>query len=122
LAISVHSMRCTTAAQAELSLHPLRESYSWLRTYAPEVCIAPVVGTAGLTAHAGLRQMVESRINIHLLFGLLLCGWLVDIHDDFQLFLASGLVPLVFVRVMAYRLWLRLIEKALGSGTRIRAV
>jgi cytochrome b561 len=128
--------------------------------------------------------MVESWINIHLLFGLLLCGWLViryqrrvsqspgmlpadvrglsrqlshivycvlygvlglkqsigivsslwhggavhlslfdeslrhgpdtqvfDLRDDFQLFLASGLVPLVMVRVIAFRLWLRLSEK-----------
>jgi cytochrome b561 len=132
--------------------------------------------------------MVESWINIHLLFGLLLCGWIMiryqrrvsqspsmlpadvrglsrqmsrivycvlygviglkqsinivsslwhggavdfslfdaslrhgpdtkvfDLHDDFQLFLASGLVPLVIVRVMAFRLWLRLIEKSPSS-------
>jgi cytochrome b561 len=132
--------------------------------------------------------VVESWINIHLLFGLLLCGWVMiryqrrvsqspsllpadvrglsrqmsrivycvlygviglkqsisivsslwhggavdfslfdaslrhapdtevfDLHDDFQLFLASGLVPLVIVRVMAFRLWLRLIEKSPGS-------
>jgi hypothetical protein len=38
-----------------------------------------------------------------------------DLHDDFQLFLASGLVPLVVVRVMAFRLWLRLSEKPLSS-------
>jgi hypothetical protein len=36
------------------------------------------------------------------------------LHDDFQQFLASGLVPLVIVRVMAFRLWLRVSEKALG--------
>ncbi len=37
-----------------------------------------------------------------------------NLHDDFQLFLASGLVPLVIVRVMAFRLWLRLTEKSPG--------
>ncbi|HEX4674520.1 MAG TPA: hypothetical protein VH209_04285 [Steroidobacteraceae bacterium] len=172
------------AAQAELSLLPARRSYTRVRTYVPEGCAALLVvaiGTAGLIAHSWPRQMVESWINIHLLFGLLLCGWLViryqrrvsqspgmlaadaralsrqlsyivycvlygvvglkqgicivsslwhggavdfslfdeslrhgpdtrvfDLRDDFQLFLVSGLVPLVIVRVMAFRLWLRL--------------
>ena len=35
------------------------------------------VGTAGLIAHSWVRQVVESWINIHLLFGLLLCGWVI---------------------------------------------
>jgi cytochrome b561 len=172
------------AAQAELSLLPARRPYSRLWIYAPEACAALLVvgiGTAGLIAHSWPRQMLESWINIHLLFGLLLCGWIMiryqrrvsqlpsmlpadarglsrqlshivycvlygviglkqsigivssiwhggavdfslfdqnlrhgpdtpvfDLHDDFQLFLASGLVPLVVVRVMAFRLWLRL--------------
>lgn len=145
------------------------------------------VGTAGLMASAGVRQWIDAWINIHLLFGLLLCGWVVvrfqtrvgaatallpadirglsrqlsrrvywmlfavlglkqaisivsslwhgaapdfslfdtrlgrgpdteyfDWHDDFQLFLASGLVPLAILRIMAFRLWLRLTEESLG--------
>jgi cytochrome b561 len=178
------------AAQAELSLLPARKPYRRVRIYAPEACAAlfvVVTGTAGLIAHSWPRQLVESWINIHLLFGLLLCGWVMiryqrrvsqspamlpadvrglsrqlsrivycvlygvvglkqsisivsslwhggavdfslfdesfrqgpdtqdfDLHDDFQLFLASGLVPLVIVRVMAFRLWMRLIDKSLS--------
>jgi cytochrome b561 len=180
------------AAQAELSLLPARRPYSRVWIYAPEACTAllvVVVGAAGLVAHSWPRQIVESWINIHLLFGLLLCGWVIvryqrcmnqspamlpadvrglsrqlsrivycvlygvialkqslsivsalwhggavdfslfdesvsqgpdtpvfDLHDDFQLFLASGLVPLVIVRVMAFRLWPRPIEKSRTSG------
>ena len=172
------------AAQAELSLLPARRPYSRVWIYAPEVCTAllvVVIGTLGLIAHSWPRQIVESWINIHLLFGLLLCGWIMirfqrllsqspcmfpddarglsrqlsrlvyrvlygviglklginivsslwhggavnfslfdaglrhgpdtqdfNLHDDFQLFLVSGLVPLVIVRVLAFRLWLRL--------------
>lgn len=179
------------AAQAELSLLPARRPYTRVRIYVPEACAALLVvaiGTAGLIAHSWPRQMVESWINIHLLFGLLLSGWLMiryqrrvnqlpamlpadarvlsrqlsyivycvlygvvglklcigivtslwhggavnfslfdeslrhgpdtrvfDVRDDFQLFLASGLVPLVILRVMTFRLWLRLSEKTLGS-------
>ena len=178
------------AAQAELSLLPARRPYSGAWIYAPEACTAllvVVIGTVGLIAHSWPRQIVESWINIHLLFGLLLCGWIMirfqrrlsqspcmfpqdarglsrqlsrlvylvlygviglkqgigivsslwhggavdfslfdeglrhgpdtqvfNLHDDFQLFLASGLVPLVIVRVMAFRLWLRLTEKPPG--------
>jgi cytochrome b561 len=180
------------AAQAELSLLPACRPYSRVRIYAPEACTAllvVVVGAAGLVAHSWPRQIVESWINIHLVFGLLLCGWVIvryqqrvnqspsilpadvrglsrqlshivycvlygvialtqslsivsalwhggavdfslfdesvrrgpdtgffDLHDDFQLFLASGLMPLVIVRVMAFKLWLRLIEKSRTSG------
>jgi cytochrome b561 len=179
------------AAQAELSLLPARKPYSRVRIYAPEACAAllvVVIGTAGLIADSWPRQMVESWINIHLLFGLLLCGCVMiryqrrvsqspsmlpadvrglsrqlsrvvycvlygvvglkqsisivsalwhggavdfslfdeslrhgpdtqvfHLHDDFQMFLASGLVPLVIVRVMAFRLWMRLSEKSLSS-------
>jgi cytochrome b561 len=179
------------AAQVEHSLLPARKRYSRVRIYAPEACAAVLVvgiGTAGLIAHSWPRQMVESWINIHLLFGLLLCGWLMiryqrhvsqspsmlpaevrglsrqlshvvycvlygviglkygiglvssiyhggaadfslfveslrhgpdtknfDVHDDCQMFLASGLVPLVIMRVMTFRLWTRLMEKSISS-------
>ncbi len=65
--------------QAELALNPWRYSYSHFLRWAPDVCMALVsigVGFAGLTADCWLRKIVEPWINIHLLFGALLCGWL----------------------------------------------
>ncbi len=175
------------AAHAELSLLASRKPYIHVWNYAPEAGIALfilVVGIAGLEAPSWPRQLVDAWINIHLLFGLLLCSWAVvrfqrgvraspcllpadvrglsrqlsrivycvlygvvglkqsisivsslwhggavdfslfneslrhgpnttvlDPHDDFQQFLAAGLIPLVIVRVMAFRLWLRVIEQ-----------
>jgi len=177
-------------AHVELSLVASRTPDSRVWNYAPEAGLALlllVIGTAGLVAPSWPRQWVDSWINIHLLFGLLLCGWVVarfqrsvrvsscllpadvrglsrelsrivycvlygvlgltlgisiasslwhggavdfslfsaslrhgpdtadfDLHGDFQQFLASGLVPLVIVRIMAFRLWLRVVEKSLG--------
>jgi hypothetical protein len=174
------------AAHDEFSLLAPRKPYSRVWIHAPEAGVALfvlVVGTAGLMAPSWPRQLIDSWINIHLLFGLLLSGWVVvrfqrcvgvspsllpadvrglsrqvsrivycvlygviglkqtisivsslwhggavdfslfderlrhgpdtrefDLHDDFQLFLASGLIPLFIVRVMAFRLWLRLTE------------
>jgi cytochrome b561 len=179
------------AAQAELSLLPARRRHSRVRIYAPEACAAllvVIVGTAGLIAHSRPREIVESWLNIHVLFGVLLCGWIMircqrlvsqsphmcpsdvrglsrqlsrivycvlygvillkqslsvvnalwhggtvdfslfdetlrhgpdtqvfDIHDDFQMFLASALVPLVIVRVVAFKLRARLIGKSLTA-------
>jgi len=40
-----------------------------------------------------------------------------DPNDDFQMFFASGLFALMFVRVLAYRLWLRFREPAAFSKT-----
>jgi cytochrome b561 len=146
--------------------------------------IAVVIGVAGLLGASWPRQMLESWINIHVLFGLLLCGlvfvrcrWCVghspgrlprdirgltrhlshtvylllylvigvreaigifnslshggvadfglfDDHflngpdhsnwnpkDDFQLFISSGLIALMFVRVLTFGLWLRTRER-----------
>jgi cytochrome b561 len=171
------------AAQAELSLRSSRNPPSHIRLHAPDACMAllvVLVGTAGLIAHSWVRQVVESWINIHLLFGLLLCGWVIvryrlpvnnspcmlpsdvrafarqqsrivylvlyavigvrlcigivssmwhggaadsslfdehvfmgpdskafDPKDDFQLFLASGILALLVVRVIAFSVWLR---------------
>jgi cytochrome b561 len=150
-------------------------------------CIALVVvviGVLGLLRGSWPRQMLESWINIHVQFGLLLCGlalahcqWRIkhssrmlpadvrelsrhlsrlvylllylvigareiigilgssqhggavdfnlfderfrgpdhpgfNAKDDFQLFLASGLFALIFVRVLAFRLWLRSVKHA----------
>jgi cytochrome b561 len=149
---------------------------------------AVVIGVLGLLRGSWPRQVLVSWINIHGLFGLLLCGlvfarcrWHVkhsprmlpaDIHtlnrhlsrivylllyvvigvreiiaivssvwhggpvdfnlfdehfrsgpdyagfdprDDFQLFVASGLVALIFVRALTRRLWVRSVERAAPS-------
>ena len=177
-------------AHVDLSLVASRTPDSRVWNYAPEAGLALlllVIGTAGLVAPSWPRERVDSWINIHLLFGLLLCSWVVirfqrsvrvspcllpadvrrlsrelsrivycvlygvlgltqgigivsslwhggavdfslfsessrhgpdsalfDLHDDFQQFLASGLAPLVIVRIMGYRLWLRVVEKSPG--------
>jgi cytochrome b561 len=149
--------------------------------------LAVAVGVLGLLGSSWLRQMLDSWINVHALFGLLLCGlvsaryrWCVihsprmlpaDIRqlsrhlsrvvylsiylvigvreiigilnsvwhggvgdlnlfderfhngpglawnpkDDFQLLFASGLFALIFVRVLACKLWLRSRERAAVS-------
>ena len=176
------------AAQAERSLHFLAHACSRERMLtALYGCIALVavgIGVLGLIGASWPRQMLESWINIHVLFGLLLCGlvfsrcwWRVkhsprmsppDIRelsrhlsrivylllyvvvglsqlisvldsiwhvgaagfnliderfrgpdyagfnpkDDFQLFLATGFSALIIVRVVAFRLWLRSVERA----------
>jgi hypothetical protein len=67
------------AVRAELALNPSRYLYARFMRSAPDVCMALVVigvGVAGLTANCWLRRMVEPWIDIHLLFGALLCGWL----------------------------------------------
>jgi cytochrome b561 len=178
-------------AQAEFSLRSSRNLPAHIRLYGPDAGMAllvVLVGTMGLITHSWVRQVVEAWINIHLLFGLLLCGWVIVRHrlqikespcmfpsdvrrlarqqsrlvyavlyaviavkqsigvvsfmrhggaadfslfderilngpdarvfdpkDDFQLFLASGVVALVVVRVMAFRVWLRLTEHPLAS-------
>jgi cytochrome b561 len=140
---------------------------------------AVMIGVLSLLGASWLRQVLESWINIHVLFGLLLCGlvfarcrWCVrhsfgmlppdirklsrhlsciiylllylvigvravigvlnsnwhggtDDHlrngsnhaiwnpkDDFQMFFASGLFALLFVPVLAFRLWLHFVKRA----------
>ena len=153
---------------------------------------AIAIGVLGLSRGSWPRQVLESWIGVHALFGLLLCGlvfarcrwhvkhsprmlpadtreltrhlsrivylllyvvigvretigivnslWYggsVDFNlfderfrngpdyagfnprDDFQLFIASGLVALIFVRALTFRLWLRSVERAaLSKGDR----
>jgi hypothetical protein len=151
----------------------------YIALYGCTALLAVVVGVLGLLGASWQRQMLESWINIHALFGFLLCalvlascqwhikhspralphdlrelsrhlsrivylllyvviglremivilnslwhGGAIDFnlfgehlrrgldyqgfnpHDDFQLFFASGLFALAFVRVLAFRLWL----------------
>jgi cytochrome b561 len=177
------------AAHAERPLHALAHACSserMLLAFCGGFAAGAVaVGVLGLLGASWLRQILESWINIHALFGLLLCGllfarcrWCVthsppmlladvrklsrhvsriaylllylvigvrevigilnsiwhggavdfnlfDEHfrngpdfagfnpkDDFQMFLASGLIALIFVRLLAFRLWLRCGETA----------
>jgi cytochrome b561 len=66
------------AARAECPPHSLRNSYSQERRHwALFLCAATLVaavGVLGLQGASWLRQLVESWINVHVLFGLLLCG------------------------------------------------
>ena len=66
------------AARAECTPQSLRNSYTQERArLALYVCAAIVVaavGVLGLEKAWWLRQSVESWINVHALFGLLLCG------------------------------------------------
>jgi len=180
------------AVQAEPSLNSLAHAYSRQRMlialYGCAALLVVVIGVLSLLDGSWLRHMLESWINIHALFGLLLCGlvlvryqWRVrhspgmlptDIRelsqhlsrivylllyvvigvrqsigiinsirhggavdfnlfddrtsngpdragwnpkDDFQLLLATGLFVLIIVRVLACRLWLRSVERAVRS-------
>jgi hypothetical protein len=172
------------AAQADRSLHPFVHACTRERMltalYGCTALVTVAIGALGLEGDSWLRQMLEAWVNIHVLFGLLLCGlalarcrWRVersprmltaDIRelsrhlsrivylllyvvigmrevigmlnslwhgssvdfslfdprlrqgpdyawfnprDDFQLFFASGLFALLFVRVLAFTLWWR---------------
>jgi cytochrome b561 len=177
------------AAQAESSLNPLVLACSRQRIlvalYGCAALLVAAIGVLGLLDGSWLRQMLESWINIHALFALLLCsfvltryqwrlrhaprllptdirelsrhlsrivylllyvvigarqsigiinsiwhGTAVDFNlfddrfrngpdragwnpkDDFQLFLATGLFALIMIRLLAFRLWLRAVERA----------
>lgn len=176
------------AVHAERLLHSLAQTgFRRSMLAALTGCFALLVvgiGVLGLLGASWPRRMFESWINIHALFGLLLCGlvlvrcrWCVQYTppmlpaevrqlsrhlsrivyfllyaviavreiiailtsvwhgggidfnlfdqrfrtgpdypgfnptDDFQLYLASGLMALIFVRVLALRLWLRSVER-----------
>ena len=66
------------AASAECPPHSLRNSYpqEWRRLalYVCAAILVVAVGVLGLDRPLGLRQLLESWVNIHALFGLLLCG------------------------------------------------
>ena len=168
--------------KSELSrLYP----YCLASRFAADACAATTVvavGVAGLSASCWLRKVTEPWVNIHLLFCLLLSGWLIshahmrvrqlrlvhpsdvdlmsrhisrlaylvmyavvgtkmcfglvaaagsgsfaptdepffthpvsglfDPNDDYQMFLASGLIALVVVRAMVRRLRLRCLQGA----------
>src|SRR5271156_15907 len=69
------------AAQAESSLNPLVHACSRQRMLIAlcgcATLLVVVIGVLGLLEGSWLRQMLESWINIHTLFGLLLCGLVI---------------------------------------------
>jgi cytochrome b561 len=69
------------AAQAEPSLKPMAYVCSrqrmWLVLYGCAALLVVVIGVLGLLAGSWLRLMIESWIDIHALFGLLLCGFVL---------------------------------------------
>jgi hypothetical protein len=67
------------AAQADIPLSSDSHTDSHIGRGVADVGVGLVViavGVAGLTPNCWLRKLVEPWINIHLLFGTLLCGWL----------------------------------------------
>jgi hypothetical protein len=160
-----------------------------LTPLAGHVCAAMLVvfvGVTGLIDVSLPRRLVESWINIHALFAMVLCGIVIaqyrrrvghlpgvepydvrdlsrglsrmvylslygviavregisltdfepweprslggaaggafDPNDDFQMFLVSGLVALIFVRVLVFRLWLRMRGARVSAQRNIRSV
>ncbi len=74
------------AARVECPPHYLRHSFPQERRWvlAVYVCAAimvAAVGVLGLERASWLRQLVETWINIHALFGLLLCGLVLARHQ-----------------------------------------
>jgi hypothetical protein len=81
--------------QTESALRPSHAPYMCFSRFALDACMASIVvavGVAGLTAESWLRRLVEPWINIHLLFGALLCGWLA-VRIAVQLKQPGGMRP-----------------------------
>ena len=84
------------AAQAEPSLNSLAHAYSRQRMlmalYGCAALLVVVIGVLSLLDGSWLRQMLESWINIHALFGLLLCG-LVLVRYQWRVRHSPGMLP-----------------------------
>ena len=67
----------TMAARADSSFHPLSLACCWRRMvialYGCAALLVVAIGVLGLLDDSWLRKALESWINIHVLFGLLLC-------------------------------------------------
>jgi len=122
------------AARAECPPHSLRNSYSQeRRRLALFVCAAIMVagvGVLGLGRVSWFRQLVESWINIHLLFGLLLCGlvlvrynWIIryapHLHEDIRELSRhlSRIVYLMLYAVIGIRLGISLVNWGWHGGS-----
>jgi len=84
------------AAQAEPSLNSLAHAYSRQRMlialYGCAALLVVVIGVLSLLDGSWLRQVLESWINIHALFGLLLCG-LVLVRYQWRVRHSPGMLP-----------------------------
>ena len=84
------------AAQAEPSLSSLAHAYSRQRMlialYGCAALFVVVIGVLSLLDGSWLRQMLESWINIHALFGLLLCS-LVLVRYQWRVRHSPGMLP-----------------------------
>jgi hypothetical protein len=122
------------AARAESPPHSLRNSYPpERRRLALFVCAAivvAVVGVLGLERASWLRQLTESWINIHLLFGLLLCclvlvryQWIIRYSPHLQEDIRelsrhlSRIVYLMLYAVIGFRLGISLVNWIWHGGS-----
>jgi hypothetical protein len=113
------------AARAECTAHSLRNSYPQergrLALYVCAAIVVAAVGVLGLESASWLRQSVESWINIHTLFGSLLCGlvlaryrWIIryspHLQEDIRVLSRhlSRIVYLMLYLVIGVRLGVRL--------------
>jgi cytochrome b561 len=84
------------AAQAEPSVNSLAHAYSRQRMlralFGCAALLVVVIGVLSLLDGSWLRQMLESWINIHALFGLLLCG-LVLVRYQWRVRHSRGMLP-----------------------------
>ena len=84
------------AVQAEPSLNSLAHAYSRQRMlialYGCAALFVVVIGVLSLLDGSWLRHMLESWINIHALFGLLLCG-LVLVRYQWRVRHSPGMLP-----------------------------
>ena len=84
------------AAQAEPFLNSLVHAYSRQRMlialYGCAALLVVVIGVLSLLDGSWLRQMLESSINIHVLFGLLVCG-LVLVRYQWRVRHSPGMLP-----------------------------
>jgi cytochrome b561 len=122
------------AARAECPPHSLRNSYPQERRHlALFLCAATLVaavGVLGLRRDSWLRQLVDSWINVHVLFGLLLCGlvmaryqWIIryspHLREDFRELSRhlSRIVYLMLYVVIGVRLGMSLVNWIWHGGS-----
>jgi cytochrome b561 len=122
------------AARAECPPHSLPNSYPQerrrLAVFACAAIMVVAVGVLGLEGVSWLRQLVESWINIHLLFGLLLCAlvlvryhWIIryapHLHEDIRELSRhlSRIVYLMLYAVIGGRLGIGLVNWIWHGGS-----
>jgi len=99
-----HSSRLSSAEIRRLSRHLSCLVYLLLYTV---LAARQIIGIFNSAWHGGAVDF--NLLDPHFRRGPDHAGW--NPNDDFQLFLATGLLALIFVRVLAFRLWLRCVER-----------